>query len=236
MKRIVVVLIGLILILPFLSLATDQKRNSNVELNTFSDKISYVLGQEIGESFKESPTEIKLELFIQGIEDSLEGRKSLLDPVESSDIRKEFSRQVQESRAKKIAAISEKNRKLEEAFLADNKQKQGVVSTESGLQYEVLKKGDGSNPKRDDTVKVHYRGTLLNGTEFDSSYKRGQPATFRVGSVIAGWTEALQLMRVGSTYRLYIPSKLAYGNRGAGRIIGPNEMLIFDVELLGIEQ
>lgn len=236
MKKIVVALIGLVILLPFLSLATDQKRNSNVELNTFSDKISYVLGQEIGDSFKESPTEIKLELFIQGIKDSLEDRKALLDPDESNEIKKEFSRQVQESRAKKIAAISEKNRELEEAFLADNKQKQGVVTTESGLQYEVLKKGDGSNPKRDDKVKVHYRGTLLNGNEFDSSYKRGQPATFRVGSVIAGWTEALQLMSVGSIYRLYIPSKLAYGNRGAGRIIGPNEMLIFDVELLGIEQ
>lgn len=236
MKKIVVALIGLVILLPFLSLATDQKRNSNVELNTFSDKISYVLGQEIGESFRESPTEIKLELFIQGIKDSLEDRKALLDPAESNEIKKEFSRQVQESRAKKIAAISEKNRKLEEAFLSDNKQKQGVVTTASGLQYEVLKKGDGSNPNRDDKVKVHYRGTLLDGTEFDSSYKRGQPATFRVGSVIAGWTEALQLMSVGSTYRLYIPSKLAYGNRGAGRIIGPNEMLIFDVELLGIEQ
>jgi FKBP-type peptidyl-prolyl cis-trans isomerase len=236
MKKIVVALIGLVILLPFLSLATDQKRNSNVELNTFSDKISYVLGQEIGDSFKESPTEIKLELFIQGIKDSLGDRKALLDPDESNEIKKEFSRQVQESRAKKIAAISEKNRKLEEAFLADNKQKQGVVTTESGLQYEVLKKGDGSNPKQDDKVKVHYRGILLNGTEFDSSYKRGQPSTLRVGSVIAGWTEALQLMSVGSTYRLYIPSKLAYGNRGAGRIIGPNEMLIFDVELLGIEQ
>ena len=236
MKKIVVVLVGLVILLPFLSLAIDQKRNSNIELKTFTEKISYVLGQEIGNSFKESPTEIKLELFIQGIEDSLEGRKSLLDPVESSDIRKEFSRQVQESRAKKIAAISEKNLKAEEAFIANNIQKQGVITTESGLQYEVLKKGDGSNPKRDDKVKVHYRGTLLNGTEFDSSYKRGQPATFRVGSVIADWTEALQLMSVGSTYRLYIPSKLAYGNRGAGRIIGPNEMLIFDVELLGIEQ
>jgi FKBP-type peptidyl-prolyl cis-trans isomerase len=236
MKKIVVALIGLVILLPFLSLATDQKRNSNVELNTFSDKISYVLGQEIGDSFKESPTEIKLELFIQGIKDSLEDRKALLDPDESNEIKKEFSRQVQESRAKKIAAISEKKRKLEEAFLADNKQKQGVVTTESGLQYEVLKKGDGSNPKQDDKVKVHYRGILLNGTEFDSSYKRGQPSTLRVGSVIAGWTEALQLMSVGSTYRLYIPSKLAYGNRGAGRIIGPNEMLIFDVELLGIEQ
>jgi len=236
MKRIVVVLIGLVLTLPFLSLATDQKRDSNVELKSFADKISYVLGQEIGESFKESPTEIKLELFIQGIKDSLENRKALIDPAESNEIKKEFSRQVQESRAEKIAEISEKNRKVENAFLADNKQKQGVVTTESGLQYEVLKKGDGPNPKQDDTVKVHYRGTLLDGTEFDSSFKRGQPATFRVGSVIAGWTEALQLMSVGSKYRLYIPAKLGYGTRGAGRVIGPNEMLIFDVELLSIEQ
>ena len=119
--------------------------------------------------------------------------------------------------------------------MAENKNKKGVVTTESGLQYMELKKGDGSKPTRSDTVTVHYRGALLDGTEFDSSYDRDQPATFQVAGVIAGWTEALQLMNVGSIFRLYIPSKLAYGKRGAGGKIGPNEMLIFDVELLEIK-
>jgi FKBP-type peptidyl-prolyl cis-trans isomerase len=236
MKRILVVLIGLVILLPFLSLATDQKKDSNVQLKSFADKLSYVLGHEIGNSFKESPTEIKLELFIRGIEDSLEGRKSLLEPEESNQIKQEFSRQVRERRRQANAALAETNQKAEEAFLADNKKKQGIVVTDSGLQYKVLQKGDGPKPQRSDTVKVHYRGILLDGSEFDSSYNRGQPATLRVGGVIPGWAEGLQLMNVGSKYRLYIPAKLAYGNRGAGRKISPNEMLIFEVELLGIEK
>jgi FKBP-type peptidyl-prolyl cis-trans isomerase FklB len=235
MNRIVIVLISLVILLPFLSLATDQNKDSNVELKTFADKISYVLGQEIGSGFKESPTNINLDLFMRGIKDSLNDQKSLLDPDEANQIKQEFSRQVQESRAKKIAAISEKNQQIEAAFMAENKNKEGVVTTESGLQYMELKKGDGSKPTRSDTVTVHYRGALLDGTEFDSSYERDQPATFQVAGVIAGWTEALQLMNVGSKFRLYIPSKLAYGQRGAGGKIGPNEMLIFDVELLEIK-
>ena len=235
MNRIVIVLISLVILLPFLSLATDQKKDSDVELKTFADKISYVLGQEIGNGFKESPTNINLELFMRGIKDSLDNQKSLLDPDEANQIKQEFSRQVQESRANKIAALSEKNQQAEAAFMAENKNKEGVITTQSGLQYTVLKKGDGSKPTRNDTVTVHYRGALLDGTEFDSSYEREQPATFQVAGVIAGWTEALQLMNVGSKFRLFIPSKLAYGKRGAGGRIGPYEMLIFDVELLEIK-
>ena len=214
MNRIVIVLISLVILLPFLSLATDQKKDSNIDLKTFADKISYVLGQEIGNGFKESPTNINLELFMQGVKDSLDDRKSLLDPDEANQIKQEFSRQVQESRAKKIAAISEKNQQAEAAFMAENKNNEGVITTESGLQYMVLNKGEGAMPTRNDTVTVHYRGALLDGTEFDSSYERKQPATFQVAGVIAGWTEALHLMNVGSKFRLFIPSKLAYGNRG----------------------
>ena len=235
MNRIVIILISLVILLPFLSLATDQNKDTDVELKTFADKISYVLGQEIGSSFKESPTEIDLELFMRGIKDSLNEQESLLEPNEANQIKQEFSRQVQESRTKKIAALSEKNQQAETAFMAENKNREGVVTTESGLQYRVLKKGDGSRPTRSDTVTVHYRGALLDGTEFDSSYERDQPASFQVAGVIAGWTEALQLMNVGSKFRLFIPSKLAYGKRGAGGKIGPNEMLIFDVELLEIK-
>jgi FKBP-type peptidyl-prolyl cis-trans isomerase FklB len=133
-----------------------------------------------------------------------------------------------------MAVVSEKNREDGAAFLAANKSKAGVVTTDSGLQYKILTQGEGSTPKQNDKVTVHYSGTLLDGTEFDSSYKRGKPATFQVNGVIRGWTEALQLMSVGSKYRLFIPADLAYGQRGAGQKIGPNTMLIFDVELLSI--
>ena len=235
MRRIVVILIVLVILLPFLSLATDQEKNTDVELKSFAEKISYVLGQEIGTSFKDSPTEINLDIFMRGIEDSIRGTKSPLDANETNQIKQEFSRQVQESRNQKMAALSEKNRADGEAFLAANKNKEGIVTTDSGLQYKVLKKGTGPKPQKTDRVTVHYSGTLLDGTEFDSSYKREKPATFQVGGGIPGWTEALQLMTVGSKYRLFIPSDLAYGKRGAGGQIGPNSMLIFDVELLRIE-
>ena len=236
MRRAVICLIVLLVLLPFLSLATNQDKATVTQLNSFAEKISYVLGQEIGNSFKESPVEIDLDIFIQGMSDSIKGRKSLLDTDETNQVKQEFSRQVQESRQTQMAALSEKNRADGEAFLAANKNKEGVVTTDSGLQYKVLKKGDGPKPQTNDRVTVHYSGTLLDGTEFDSSYKREKPATFQVSGVIRGWTEALQLMNVGSKYRLFIPSDLAYGKRGAGRKISPNSTLIFEVELLGIEQ
>ncbi len=236
MRRLVICLIVLVLLLPFLSLATDQDQATVAELKSFEEKISYVLGQEIGYSFKESPVEIDLDIFIQGMNDSLKGRKSLLDSDETNQIKQEFSRQVQQSRQTQMSALSEKNRAEGETFLAANKNKEGVETTASGLQYKVLKRGDGPKPQKNDRVSVHYRGKLLDGTEFDSSHKRGKPATFQVSGVIRGWTEALQLMSVGSEYRLFIPSDLAYGQRGAGRKIGPNATLIFDVELLDIEE
>jgi FKBP-type peptidyl-prolyl cis-trans isomerase FklB len=236
MRRVVIVLIGLVILLPFLSLATDEEKDTDVELKSFAQKLSYVLGQQIGNNIKESPTEIDVDIFVRGIKDSLKGSKSLLNEEETNEIRQEFSRQIQESRNQQVAVLSEKNLKDGQAFLAENKQKEGIVTTDSGLQYKVLKQGDGPKPLATDKVTVHYRGALLDGTEFDSSYKRGQPASFQVGGVIRGWTEALQLMNVGSKYQLFIPSDLAYGQRGAGQRIGPNSMLIFDVELLSIEQ
>jgi FKBP-type peptidyl-prolyl cis-trans isomerase len=236
MRRVVIVLIGLVILLPFLSLATDEEKETDVELKSFSQKLSYTLGQQIGNNIKESPTEIDVDIFVRGIKDSLKGSKSLLSEEETNEIRQEFSRQIQENRNQKVAVLSEKNLKDGQAFLAENKKKEGIVTTDSGLQYKVLKQGDGPKPLATDKVTVHYRGTLLDGTEFDSSYKRGQPASFQVGGVIRGWTEALQLMNVGSKYQLFIPSDLAYGQRGAGQRIGPNSMLIFDVELLSIKQ
>ncbi|MHA2219485.1 MAG: FKBP-type peptidyl-prolyl cis-trans isomerase [Candidatus Hodarchaeales archaeon] len=132
--------------------------------------------------------------------------------------------------------MSEKNKKEGEEYLAENKKKEGIITTQSGLQYKVLKKGTGKIPKSTDTVTVNYRGTLIDGTEFDSSYRRGQPASFKVNGVIRGWTEALQLMKEGAKWQLYIPSNLAYGERGAGRNIGPNSTLIFEVELISINE
>ena len=236
MRKVVIVLIGLVILLPFLSLATNEEKDTDVELKSFEQKLSYMLGQQIGNNIKESPTEIDIDIFVSGIRDSLKGNKSLLSEEETNQVRQEFSRQVQETRNQKMAALSGKNLKDGEAFLAENKKKEGIVTTDSGLQYKVLKQGDGPKPQSTDKVTVHYRGTLLDGTEFDSSYKRGQPASFQVGGVIRGWTEALQLMNVGSKYQLFIPAGLAYGQRGAGQRIGPNSMLIFDVELLNIEK
>jgi FKBP-type peptidyl-prolyl cis-trans isomerase FklB len=136
----------------------------------------------------------------------------------------------------KQAEVAKKNKAEGEAFLAENKKKEGVKTTPSGLQYKVIKPGKGKKPKSSDTVTVNYRGTLIDGTEFDSSYKRGQPATFQVSGVIPGWTEALQLMEEGAKWQLFIPSNLAYGERGAGGVIGPNATLIFEVELISIQE
>jgi FKBP-type peptidyl-prolyl cis-trans isomerase len=206
------------------------------ELKTPDEKLSYILGTDVGRSLKSVPQKIDLEIFLQGIKDSFKGEKLLVTEEESAQIKQEFMKKIQAEAVKKMEEISEKNKREGEMFLAENKKKEGVITTASGLQYIVLKQGDGALPKVDDKVKVHYRGTLIDGTEFDSSYTRGEPVSFPLGGVIKGWTEALQLMKVGSKYRLFIPSELAYGERGAGTQIGPNTILIFEVELLAIEK
>jgi FKBP-type peptidyl-prolyl cis-trans isomerase len=171
---------------------------------------------------------------MRGIQDALNNRQSLLSPEEEEQVKADFSAQMREEQAKKLAAMADQNAKAEESFLSKNKSQKGVVTTASGLQYEVVKEGTGAAIKETDRVKVHYRGTLIDGTEFDSSYARNQPAVFDVAGVIPGWTEGLQLMKFGGKYRLWVPSKLAYGARGAGRAIGPNSLLIFDVEPIEI--
>jgi FKBP-type peptidyl-prolyl cis-trans isomerase len=236
MKQFFSIVIALVLSLSLLSCSSGEKSASKKALQSDSERFGYALGLDIGASLKEMQTDIDLPSLIAGLRDTLEGRKALLTPEQAAEVRKEFSKKMQEKQAEKIKDISEKNRKEGEAFLTENKKKEGVITTESGLQVVVLEEGDGPKPGATDQVKVHYRGTLLDGTEFDSSYKRGQPVTFPVNGVIAGWTEALQLMKVGSKVRLFIPSDLAYGERGAGQRIGPNATLIFEVELLGIEK
>ena len=233
MKYIYGCLVLAVACLPLMSWSAD-KAGTPPEIKTFQDKLSYVLGREVGQGLSESPSKIDLDLFMRGIQDTLGNRKSLVSAEEEEQIKAEFSAQMQAEQAKKMAAMADQNAKAEESFLAKNKSQKGVVTTSSGLQYQVLKEGSGAVIKEADRVKVHYRGTLIDGTEFDSSYARNQPAVFDVAGVIPGWTEGLKLMKFGGKYRLWVPSKLAYGARGAGRAIAPNSLLIFDVEPIEI--
>ena len=234
MKTARTVLMVMMTLLFSLACSADKPEAKAPELNTFEQKISYVFGREIGQSFQEAPTKVDLDAFMRGIKDAMNKTPSLISAEEEEKAKTEFSAKMQEEQAKRMAAVAEKNQKYEEGFLAKNKSEQGVVTTASGLQYQVIQEGTGDALKETDRVKVHYRGTLIDGTEFDSSYSRNEPAEFEVGGVIPGWTEGLQLMKVGGKYRLWVPSKLAYGARGAGRVIGPNTMLIFEVEPLEV--
>jgi len=208
---------------------------SKSELATERDKFSYAIGTDIGASLKEFKDEVDLSVMFQGIKDHLDGKPALLSDQDNRTVKETVFKRIAEVKQKEELAKAETNKAAGEKFLADNAKKKGVITTTTGLQYEVVKEGAGPKPKETDMVKVHYAGTTIAGKEFDSSIKRGEPVTFPVNRVIPGWTEALQLMTVGSKYKLYIPSALAYGERAAGPDIGPNEVLIFDVELISIE-
>ena len=192
------------------------------------DKVSYALGLSIGNNFQNSGIkDLQVEDFVQGLKDVLSETKPVISYDEAKQVINEYFMKLQKEKL-------EINKKAGEEFLYINKHKAGVVELPSGLQYEVLKKGTGAKPTASDKVKCHYHGTLINGTVFDSSVQRNEPAVFGVSQVIPGWVEALQLMEVGSKWRLFIPSQLAYGEQGAGEIIEPNSALVFDVELLDI--
>jgi FKBP-type peptidyl-prolyl cis-trans isomerase FklB len=196
---------------------------------------SYGLGMNLGRSLKTDGMEIDLDSLAQGVRDGLQGVQPRYTEDELRAAFKTLQADLETKRAQREQTLGDKNKTEGEAFLAKNKSKQGVTALKSGLQYEVLRSGNGASPKAEDTVKVHYEGTLLDGTVFDSSIKRKEPAEFPVNAVIPGWTEALQLMKVGDRWRLYIPSNLAYGQKGAGGMIGPNAVLVFDVQLLDIQ-
>jgi len=204
------------------------------QLKDQKDKASYSIGHDIGSTFKKQNMELNPDLLLAGLKDALAGKEAMTKEERDKTLQ-DFQKEMMEKQAATTKAAGEKNLADGEKFLADNKKKEGVKSTSSGLQYKVLKEGSGTSPKATDTVVVNYRGTLIDGTEFDSSYKRKEPATFQVNRVIPGWTEALQLMKPGAKYELYIPSKIAYGERGAGKDIGPNSTLIFEVELLSVK-
>jgi FKBP-type peptidyl-prolyl cis-trans isomerase len=207
--------------------AADEK-----PLGSQKEKASYGVGMNVGKSFKSDLIELDMDAFFRGFKDALSGAKSAVTEAEleqaMTSLRADVSRKSEER--------ASNNKKAGQDFLAKNKDEKNVKSTESGLQYTVMKEGTGPSPKATDTVKVHYRGTLIDGTEFDSSYKRNEPTTFPVNQVIKGWTEALQKMKVGSKWKVFVPSDLAYGDEGRPPVIPPASVLIFEIELLGIEK
>jgi FKBP-type peptidyl-prolyl cis-trans isomerase FklB len=204
-------------------------------LKTQKDQASYAIGLNIGKGLHKDSVDLDPNIFMRGLKDGLAGSKPALTDDEMKTALTALQSQLRQKQEVEMQVAGDSNKKEGEAFLAANKSKPGVVTLPSGLQYKILKEGTGPKPTASDSVVCNYRGTLLNNTEFDSSYKRGQPATFPVGQVIHGWTEALQLMPVGSKWQLFIPSDLAYGARGAGADIGPNATLVFEVELLSIQ-
>jgi len=208
----------------------------NIELKDQKDKVSYSIGINIGKNLKKQSVEVNPDILLQGIKDALSGGKTLMTDQEVNETMMNFQKEMMAKQQARMKELGEKNKKEGEAFLAENKKKEGVKTLPSGLQYKIIKEGDGKIPTINDTVTVNYRGTLIDGTEFDSSYQRGKPATFPVKGVIAGFSEALQLMKVGSKWQLFIPSNLAYGERGAGNEIGPNATLIFELELVSIKE
>jgi FKBP-type peptidyl-prolyl cis-trans isomerase len=203
---------------------------------SFEEKLSYSMGFEVGNYFKSAGGDIQKEFLLIGIEDAFKGAQPTLSAEEMLAIKKEFANKMQAKQMAKLEEMKAKNKTAGEAYLADNKKKKGVKVTASGLQYEVIKKGDGKNAAPTDTVKVEYVGKLTDGTEFDSTAAHGEPAEFQVDQVIKGWSEALQLMNAGSKLRLVIPAELAYGENGAAPKIEPNSVLVFDVEMISIAQ
>jgi len=234
-QRTLVVLITLTLLSLGLG-CTAQEKEKKVELKDFKDKVSYSIGLNLGNDFKTQEVDVNADALAQGIKDSLAGGETLMTEDEVKETIVTFQKDLGEKQKARLAKMSEDNLKAGEAFLAENAKKEGVKTTASGLQYKIIKEGTGKKPTANDTVTVHYTGRLIDGTEFDSSVKRGQPATFPVGGVIPGWTEALQMMKEGAKWELFIPANLAYGERGAGPKIQPNSVLTFDVELIKVGQ
>jgi FKBP-type peptidyl-prolyl cis-trans isomerase FklB len=218
---------------PFVA-CKKTKFSQQEKLENQKDKASYAIGFDLGKNLKKYSEDISLEKMIQGIRDGISGQKSALTEEETRKTLTEFQQNLIKKELERRKEVAIKNKVEEEKFLAENAKKEGVVTTASGLQYKVIREGNGPKPTLEDTVKVHYRGTFINGKEFDSSYKRGEPVTFELKNMIPGWIEALQMMKAGSKWQIFIPSSLAYGEQGAGDIIEPNSLLIFEVELLEV--
>lgn len=234
MKRIIAIALFGMVSMPLVLSAADTAADKPLETN--KDKVSYSIGLDLGKYLTNMKGKIDYELLKQGIDDGFSEAEPRLSQEEMTSAQEEFAAALQAEQEAKLEEMKQKNTAAGQAYLEENKNKEGVTTTDSGLQYEVLVEGDGDKPTAEDTVKVDYVGTLIDGTEFDSSITRGEPVTFPVGQVIPGWTEALQLMPVGSKYRVTIPTNLAYGEAGAPPVIEPNSVLVFEIELLGIEE
>jgi len=224
----------MVMVLGIMLVATTALAAEKKVLTTLKDRASYAIGMNMANSLKKNKIDANSELLVQAIKDVLADQETILTDEEAKTALTEFQKEMQGKRMAEMKLQSEKNQKEGTAFLAENKKKEGVKTLPSGLQYKVITEGTGKSPSATDTVTVQYKGTLVDGTEFDSSYKRGQAATFPVNGVIKGWTEALQLMKEGSKWQIYLPAELAYGEAGGGPI-GPNAVLIFDVELVSVK-
>ncbi|MDA8140898.1 MAG: FKBP-type peptidyl-prolyl cis-trans isomerase [Desulfobacteraceae bacterium] len=228
--------IGTSLLLALIFGTTMAYAAENQALGSDQDKTSYAVGVSVARDFQKQDYDVNPALFAKGFQDAFSGSKMLLTDEEMATLLVAFQQGMMQKQIEAQMAVGDKNKKEGEAFLAANKTKKGVKTTASGLQYKVLKEGTGKTAKAEDSVTTHYRGTLIDGTEFDSSYSRNEPATFPVNGVIRGWSEALQMMKAGAKWQLFIPPDLAYGARGAGEAIGPNAVLIFEIELLTIDE
>lgn len=212
----------------------SPEKGATMELKDQKDKASYSIGVSIGKNLKDQKVDIKTDILVKGLLDAYTGAKTQLTEKEMGDVLTQFQQEIMAKAQEEAAKKGGENKSKGEKFLADNKNKPGVKTTPSGLQYTVISEGTGPKPTASSTVKVHYTGKLIDGTTFDSSVDRGEPIEFPLNGVIKGWTEGVQLMSKGSKYKFFIPSDLAYGDRGAGNAIGPNETLVFEVELLDI--
>ena len=216
-------------------LAAQVNAEETSILKTHKDKVSYAIGVDLARNFQRLGVEVDPDLLVKAWRDVFSGRKLILTEEELRGTINAYQTELRQRQVQDRRLAAHDNKKEGDDFLAENKKREGVVALPNGLQYKIIKEGDGRKPSDADTVEVYYRGTLINGTEFDSSQRGGQPATFKVTGVIPGWKEALKLMSVGSRWLIFIPPELAYGARGAGRDIGPNATLIFDLELLTIK-
>lgn len=216
------------------SFAAAQTEQLETPLETPEERLSYTIGMDIGQSLAGQDMPLDIDILMQGLRASFLGEETLLTQEEALAEREQFIEQRQQQLAEQRSEEALVNQEEGEAFLAANAEKEGVTVTESGLQYRVITEGEGASPDADDRVTVHYRGKLINGVEFDSSYARGEPATFGLNQVIPGWTEGVQLMKEGAKYELFVPSELAYGEQGRPGPIGPNSTLIFEIELLEV--
>lgn len=219
-----------------LAMSTTMAATDASSLATDKDKLSYSIGADLGKNFKNQGIEVNPEALAKGMQDGMTGTQLILTEQEMKDVLNKFQKELMAKRSAEFNKKSDENKTKGETFLKENKEKSGVVSLPSGLQYKIIETGTGTKPSKNDTVTVEYTGRLIDGTVFDSTEKSGKPATFQVSQVIPGWTEALQLMPAGSTWEIYVPSGLAYGPRSVGGPIGPNETLIFKIHLISVKK